>query len=66
MLENEDAHQIHDQAEHGDDEQSIVLDFGRLHHTLNRLGEDEEGDKQKKQSVHEASQYLCPHVAVCV
>lgn len=65
MLKNENADQIHDQAKHRDDEQSIVLYFGRLHHSLNGLGEDEEGNKQKKQSVHEAGQHLGSDVAAC-
>ena len=48
MLKNEYADQIHDQTKHRDDEKSIVLHFGRLHHSFDGLGEDEEGNKQKK------------------
>ena len=64
VLKNEYADQIHDQTKHRNDEQSIVFHFGRLHHSLDGLGEDEEGNKQKKQSVHEAGQHLGPHIAV--
>ncbi len=66
VLEDEDAHQVDDEAQDGDDEEPLVLHLGRLHQSLHRLGEDEEGDEEKKQAVDEAGQDLGPHVAVTV
>ena len=58
VLEDEDADQVDEEAEDGDDQQSLVLHLGGLHQSLHGLAEDEEGDEEQKESVDEARQRL--------
>ena len=58
VLEDEDAHEVDEEPEDGDDQQPLVLHLGGLHQSLHGLAEDEEGDEEQKESVDEARQRL--------
>lgn len=45
VLEDEDAHHVDEKAEHGDEEETFVFDFGRLECAFDGLREDEECNK---------------------
>ena len=63
VLEDEDADEVDEEPEDGDDQQPLVLHLGRLHQPLHGLAEDEEGDEEQEQSVDEARQCLRPDVS---
>jgi len=64
MIEGIDAHQVDQQTEYGDNEQSLVLDLRRLNESLHALRQDEEGYEQQEQTVDKAGQHLGSHIAV--
>jgi len=46
VLEDEDAHEVDEEAEDGHHQQPLVLHLGRLDQPLHSLGENEEGDEE--------------------
>lgn len=66
VLEDENAHEVDQEAEDGDDQQPLVLDLWGLHQPLHGLGEDEEGDEKEEKTVDKAGQGLCSDVTKAV
>lgn len=64
MLEAVDSHQIYKEPEHTDDEQSLMFDFRRFKEPFHCLREDEEGDEQQKQAIHETCQNFGTYVTI--
>lgn len=64
VIEGIDAHQVHQQSQHGDDKQTLVLDLRRFDKSLHALRQNEEGYEQQEQAIHEAGQHLGAHIAV--
>ncbi len=64
VLEDENADEIDKEPQDRNYEQSLMLDLGRLHKSFDGLGEDEEGDEQKEETVDETGQDLRPYIAI--
>jgi len=64
MIKGIDAHQVDQQTQDGDNEQSLVLDLRRLNESLHALRQDEEGYEQQEKAVDKACQHLSSHIAV--
>jgi hypothetical protein len=66
MLEHEDTDQVHKESQNGDDQETFMFHFRRLHKSLHSLGEDEERYEEQEESVDEASESFGSDVAVAV
>jgi hypothetical protein len=64
VVEEDEADDVHEQAQHRDGQQVLAVDLGRLPEALERLGHDADADEDEEHGVHEAREHLVARVAV--
>jgi hypothetical protein len=64
VVEEDEADDVHEQAQHRDGQQVLAVDLGRLPEALERLGHDADADEDEEHGVHEARKHLVARVAV--
>jgi hypothetical protein len=62
VLESVYPHEVDEEPQYADDEQSLMFDLRGLQNPLDGLAEDEERDEEEEEAVDEASNHLRSHV----
>lgn len=64
VLECEDADQVDEETQHGNNEEALVFHLGWFDGSLNGLGENEERNEEQEEAIDKTCQNFCTHVPI--